>query len=118
MECGEVGAGLRIRVQPGGEVTAGAARVQEAAPPVLSPTELQRRGSFSLRLGGGGENLTSLGDLGLEADWGLTSCSGGRMLGTRTSVKVLLSRLCRDREGRSAWLGVGVVGVQKLVRAQ
>ena len=56
--------------------------------------------------------------LGLEADWGLTSCSGGRMLGTRTSVKVLLSRLCRDREGRSAWLGVGVVGVQKLVRAQ
>ena len=117
MECGEVGAGLRIRVQPGGEVTAGAARGQAAAP-VLSPTELQRRGSFSLRLGGGGENLTSLGDLGLEADWGLTSCSGGRMLGTRTSVKVLLSRLCRDREGRSAWLGVGVVGVQKLVRAQ
>ena len=117
MECGELGAGLRIRVQPGGEVTAGAARGQGAAPPVLSPTELQRRGSFSLRLGGG-ENLTSLGDLGLEADWGLTSCSGGRMLGTRTSVKVLLSRLCRDREGRSAWLGVGVVGVQKLVRAQ
>ena len=68
MECGEVGAGLRIRVQPGGEVTAGAARVQEAAPPVLSPTELQRRGSFSLRLGGGGENLTSLGDLGLELE--------------------------------------------------
>ena len=117
MECGEVGAGLRIRVQPGGEVTAGAARVQGAAAPVRSPTELQRRGSFSFRLGGG-ENLTSLGDLGLEADWGLTSCWGGRMLGTRTSVKVLLSRLCRDREGRSAWLGVGVVGVQKLVRAQ
>ena len=115
MECGELGAGLRIRVQPGGEVTAGAARVQGAAP-VLSPTELHRRGSFSLRLGGG-ENLTSLGDLGLEADWGLTSCSGGRMLGTRTSVKVLLSRLCREREGRRAWLGVGVVGVQKLVLA-
>ena len=68
MECGEVGAGLRIRVQPGGEVTAGAARVQGAGPPVLSPTELQRRGSFSLRLGGGGENLTSLGDLGLELE--------------------------------------------------
>ena len=67
MECGEVGAGLRIRVQPGGEVTAGAARVQGAAPPVRSPTELQRRGSFSLRLGGG-ENLTSLGDLGLELE--------------------------------------------------
>ena len=116
MECGELGAGLRIRVQPGGEVTAGAARGQGAGPPVLSPTELHRRGSFSLRLGGG-ENLTSLGDLGLEADWGLTSCSGGRMLGTRTSVKVLLSRLCRDREGRRAWLGVGVVGVQKLVLA-
>ena len=68
MECGEVGAGLRIRVQPGGEVTAGAARVQGAGPPVRSPTELQRRGSFSLRLGGGGENLTSLGDLGLELE--------------------------------------------------
>ena len=68
MECGEVGAGLRIRVQPGGEVTAGAARVHGAAAPVLSPTELQRRGSFSLRLGGGGENLTSLGDLGLELE--------------------------------------------------
>ena len=67
MECGEVGAGLRIRVQPGGEVTAGAARVQ-GAPQVRSPTELQRRGSFSLRLGGGGENLTSLGDLGLELE--------------------------------------------------
>ena len=67
MECGEVGAGLRIRVQPGGEVTAGAARVQGAAAPVRSPTELQRRGSFSLRLGGG-ENLTSLGDLGLELE--------------------------------------------------
>ena len=67
MECGEVGAGLRIRVQPGGEVTAGAGRLQEAAAPVRSPTELQRRGSFSLRLGGG-ENLTSLGDLGLEVE--------------------------------------------------
>ena len=36
------------------------------------------------------------------------------MVGMRTSVKTLLSRLWREREGRRAWLGVGVVGVQKL----
>ena len=37
------------------------------------------------------------------------------MVGMRTSVKTLLSRLCSDREGLRAWLGVGVVGVQKLL---
>ena len=37
------------------------------------------------------------------------------MVGINTSVNTLLSRLCRDRDGLRAWLGVGVVGVQKLV---
>ena len=79
----------------------------------LTDTEHLRGGPgiFSLKLG---ENFNNLGDLGL-ASWGLTSCfSGGFIVGIRTSVKVLLSRLWSEREGRSAWLGVGVVGVQKL----
>ena len=77
----------------------------------LTDTEHLRGGIFSLKLG---ENFNNLGDLGL-ASWGLTSCfSGGFIVGIRTSVKVLLSRLWSEREGRSAWLGVGVVGVQKL----
>ena len=38
------------------------------------------------------------------------------MVGIKTSVNTLLSRLCRDSEGLSAWLGVGVVGVQKVFR--
>ena len=37
------------------------------------------------------------------------------MVGIKTSVNTLLSRLCRDSDGLSAWLGVGVVGVQKLL---
>ena len=36
------------------------------------------------------------------------------MVGIKTSVKTLLSRLCSDSEGLRAWLGVGVVGVQKV----
>ena len=48
---------------------------------------------------------------------GLTSClAGGLMVGIKTSVKTLLSRLCSDSEGLRAWLGVGVVGVQKVFR--
>ena len=34
------------------------------------------------------------------------------MEGIKTSVNVLLVRLCREREGRRAEQGVGVVGVQ------
>ena len=64
---------------------------------------------------GEGDNLTALGVRGLGS-CGLTSClAGGLMVGMRTSVKTLLSRLCSDREGLRAWLGVGVVGVQKLL---
>ena len=37
---------------------------------------------------------------------------GGFIVGIRISVKVLLSRLCRDRDGRREEHGVGVVGVQ------
>ena len=63
---------------------------------------------------GEGDNLTALGVRGLGS-WGLTSClAGGLMVGINTSVKTLLSRLCSDREGLRAWLGVGVVGVQKV----
>ena len=62
-----------------------------------------------------GENLTARGVRGLGS-CGLTSClAGGLMVGMRTSVKTLLSRLCSDRGGLRAWLGVGVVGVQKLL---
>ena len=65
---------------------------------------------------GEGENLTALGVRGLGS-CGLTSClAGGLMVGIKTSVNTLLSRLCRDKEGLSAWLGVGVVGVQKVFR--
>ena len=61
-----------------------------------------------------GESLAALGVRGLGS-WGLTSClAGGLMVGMSTSVNTLLSRLCSDREGLRAWLGVGVVGVQKL----
>ena len=71
-------------------------------------------GFLSLKLG---ENLMSLGDRGLGS-WGLTWClSGGLMVGINTSVNTLLSRLCREREGRRAWLGGGVVGVQKVFLA-
>ena len=61
-----------------------------------------------------GDSLTALGVRGLGS-CGLTSClAGGLIVGIKTSVKTLLSRLWRDREGLRAWLGVGVVGVQNV----
>ena len=56
--------------------------------------------------------LAIRGDLGLAELWGDTWwVSGGLIEGIRTSVNVLLSRLWREREGRRAEQGVGVVGV-------
>ena len=101
-----------ICLKAGGEMTVGTVGCRNEANPFLSLTEEDLRGIFSL--GKFGEIFTAA-----AASWpvtGLTSClAGGLITGMRTSVKVLLSRLCRESEGRRAWLGVGVVGVQKLV---
>ena len=60
-----------------------------------------------------GDSLTALGVRGLGS-CGLTSClAGGLMVGIKTSVKTLLSRLWRDREGRRAEEGVGMEGVHE-----
>ena len=61
-----------------------------------------------------GEGMTSIDRLLPDFVGGDTSwVSGGLMEGTRMSVKVLLSRLWRDREGRRAEEGVGMEGVHE-----
>lgn len=67
-----------------------------------------------LELGEKGEILEvgEGGDRGLQEVGGETWWTGGALrLGTNTSVKVTLARLCRERLGLRAELGVGVVGV-------